>query len=163
MKRRKAKAPAQDANAPEEPAHKRPAPPEDLMRWYYLRGLLSRGEAQNAEWVHSLHYRAHGSGYAAVNLDAFHGVSSYADNWRFTWTQAESLSALCQLQASMPFEAWFVLERVTFYGEWAKQAARRLGVSERRGMGLLREALQAVDRYRATVAGGRTAQFETAI
>lgn len=122
----------------------------DPVGWYFERGLLSQKQLDSARWWYALSYRALGSGFAAVNLDSFHGCASYADNWRFTWAKAEALQVRVQVAALMPPEAFSVLDRVAWQGCFALEAAQALGLAGRRGMGLLRLALDRVDEYQTT-------------
>ena len=122
----------------------------DPVGWYFERGLLSQGQLDGARWWYALSYRALGSGFAAVNLDSFHGCASYADNWRFTWAKAEALQVRVQVASLMPPEAFSVLDRVAWQGGFALEAAQAQGLAGRRGMGLLRLALDRVDEYRTT-------------
>jgi hypothetical protein len=124
-------------------------PTADPIGWYFARGLLSRGQHESARWWYALTYRALGSGYAAVNLDSFHGCASYADNWRFTWAKAEAQQVRIQVARLMPPEAFSVLDRVAWQGAFAIDAARALRRPSRQGIALLRQGLDVVDQYRS--------------
>lgn len=112
------------------------------LDWYMHRSQISREQFRAGDRVRMLHYAAHGSGYATTNLDAFHGTTSHAENWRFSSRQAHAMKALSETLAVLKHDERLMVERVVVWGEFAGAVARRrLGIAERKGIAVLRQAL----------------------
>ena len=123
----------------------------DVLDTYLHRGTISREQHDAGDHLRRLHYTAHGSGYASVNYAGVHGVADHSQNWRYTARQAHAMSLLSDLLGALPREQRYVVERVVIWGETANRPARAIGISERRGIELLRHGLNTV---RETIAGG---------
>jgi hypothetical protein len=121
----------------------------DPLDWYLHRRQISSDQHNAGDWLRRLHYAAYGSGYAKVNYAGVHGVADHSENWRFNSRQSHAISTIAKYLRSLAREEAYVVERVVYWGDYASDAARRLGVSERRGIGLLRSALSSIDRWRS--------------
>lgn len=120
----------------------------DPLDWYLHRKQITGDQHNAGDWMRRLHYVAYGSGYATVNLGGIHGVADSSQNWRFTGRSASALRTICDYLQALPTDERFVLERVVHWSQFANVAARQLGLSERRGIVLLRSALSAIDAWR---------------
>jgi hypothetical protein len=130
----------------------------DPLDYYLHRRVIDNDLWSAGEKLRNQHYHAFGSGYHSVNLDGFHGTTNYADNWRMSASQGESLRDYTRTLALFTPAQREMLESVCCRGEFAKTVARRCGVGPRRGISLLRECLSMLSAYYRT--GARPAMQE---
>lgn len=114
----------------------------DPLDWYLHRGQIDGRMYTAGDRVRSLHYAAHGSGYAQTNLATFHGTTSRAGNWRYTSRQAHAMRELGETLAVLSDVERVMVERVCCWGEFANRVAQdRFRVRARLGISVLRKAL----------------------
>lgn len=121
----------------------------DPLDWYLHRRQITGDQHNAGDWLRRLHYAAYGSGYAKVNYEGIHGVSDHSENWRINSRASHAISTIAKYLRALPRDEAYVVERVVYWGDYASDAARRLGVAERRGIGLLRSALSSIERWRS--------------
>lgn len=122
----------------------------DPLDYYLHRRVIDNDQWSAGEKLRNQHYHAFGSGYHSVNLDGFHGTTNYADNWRISSSQGDSLREYTRTLALFTLAQRDMIESVCCRGEYAKHAARRCGVHPRRGIVLLRQCLTALSCYYRT-------------
>lgn len=130
----------------------------DPLDYYLHRQVIDNDQWSSGEKLRKQHYHAFGSGFHSVNLDGFHGTTNYADNWRISASQGDSLREYTRTLALFTPPQREMLESVCCRGEYAKTVARRCGVHPRKGIGLLRECLTILSTYYRT---GRRPNMET--
>lgn len=114
---------------------------------YLHREQITNDQWSSGERLRRMHDVAFGSGFHSVNLDGFHGVTNYADNWRIGNDQSEALHDYKRLAAGFSAREWAMLEGVCCHGQWAKHLAQRCGVRPRQGIDLLRACLKQLDQH----------------
>lgn len=122
----------------------------DPLDYYLHRQVIDNDQWSAGDKLRRQHFHAFGSGYHCVNLDGFHGVTSYADNWRISPSQGENLHDYIQTLKLFTTAQKEMIEAVCCAGEYAKTVARRCGVHPRRGIVLLREALTILSEFYRT-------------
>ena len=122
----------------------------DPLDYYLHRQVIDNDQWSAGEKLRNQHYHAFGSGYHSVNLDGFHGTTNYADNWRISASQGDSLREYVRTLGLFTPAQREMIESVCCRGEYAKTVARRCGVHPRKGITLLRECLTALSAYYRT-------------
>jgi hypothetical protein len=119
----------------------------DPLDWYLHRRLIDNTAWSGGQALQRDHHTAFGSGFNQTNLDGFHGCANHADNFRFTNKQALAMRRLHRALDQLTRRQRIVAIAVCLAGQYANSAAARLGVAERRGMQILRDALKKVARF----------------
>ncbi|CAB4122717.1 hypothetical protein UFOVP32_57 [uncultured Caudovirales phage] len=119
----------------------------DPLDWYIHRGMITGEQWSAGDRLRRDHYIAFGSGYHAVNLDGFHGTSNYIDNWRISQRQGERLRDFIRTMNHFSMDERRMLEAVCVRGSYANEAARRCGMSPRKGIQMLRACLSGLAQY----------------
>ncbi|CAB5220228.1 hypothetical protein UFOVP233_23 [uncultured Caudovirales phage] len=117
------------------------------LDYYQHRKLIDSEQWAAGERLMAMHRIAFGSGYHSVNLDGFHGTSSYADNWRVGVTQGDVLREYIRTLGMFTRQQQAMLENVCCRGEYAGTVAQRISVNPKKAVDFLRAALTLLAGY----------------
>lgn len=116
----------------------------DPLDFYLHRRMISEDEFSAGDTLRRDHFAAFGSGYHAVNLDGFHGVSNAADNWRFSPFKSDRMKSFIAATDALPKKVAKLVELVVVRGVYANEAARQIGEPPRKGFQVLKDGLAAL-------------------
>ena len=128
----------------------------DPLDFYLHRRMISEDEFAAGDTLRRDHYAAFGSGYHAVNLDGFHGVSNAADHWRFSPFKSDRMKDFIAATRALQPKTAKLVELVVIRGVYANEAARQIGEPPRKGFQVLRDGLAALSTYYRRGFGGST-------
>ena len=117
------------------------------LDYYGNRKLLNEDQLLAGGRLQAMHRLAFGSGYHSVNLDGFHGSTSYADNWRVGRTQGEALREYIKTLKLFSKQQQAMLENVCCRGEYAGSVAQRISLDPKTALAFLRSTLTALSHY----------------
>lgn len=128
----------------------------DPLDFYLHRKMISEDEHAAGDTLRRDHFSAFGSGYHAVNLEGFHGVSNAADNWRFSPFKSDRMKDFMAAIDALPKKTAKLVELVVIRGVYANEAARQIGEPRRAGFQILKAGLEGLATfYRRGLAAGR--------
>lgn len=122
----------------------------DPLDWYLHNGYLNNDQWSAGDRLRRDHYIAFGSGYHSINLDGFHGVTDYTENWRVTHRQSEKLRDFIRVMNTFPMAERHILVCVCIRGMYANDVARKNRIHPRKGILVLREILNDLATYYRT-------------
>lgn len=114
---------------------------------YRARNLLQSDQHSAAITYRETHRRAFGSSVKAIDLEACGARNHGADGYRITNRQAEAQRAYARAVAVLKPLERKMIDYVVLDERYSKHAAVLLGIAPRRGMAILRTALDRLAKF----------------